>query len=148
MPFPWKVKSRRYRSLSVSRKRVLVGDADEIVLALILHILQRQGYAVDVTIEAAEFTRRLRAGRYDAVLVDPAVSPGGAQWIRDLVAAMPELRRVTSSRSGRRCESRSSSGFSSIRFTTAQSSRIRTCRVDFCSAHSFSPFRSAPRPRF
>jgi CheY-like chemotaxis protein len=78
--------------LSVSRKRVLVGDADEIVLALILHILQRQGYAVDVTTEAAELTRRLRAGRYDAVLVDPAVSPGGAQWIRDLVAAMPELR--------------------------------------------------------
>ena len=77
--------------MSVSRKRVLVGDADEIVLALILHILQRQGYAVDVTAEAAEFTQRLRTGRYDAILVDPAMSPGGAQWIRDLVATMPEL---------------------------------------------------------
>ena len=78
--------------MSVSRKRVLVGDADEIVLALILHILQRQGYAVDVTAEAAEFTQKLRTGRYDAILVDPAMSPSGAQWIRDLVATMPELR--------------------------------------------------------
>jgi len=78
--------------LSVSRKRVLVGDADEIVLALILHILQRQGYAVDVTAEAAEFTQRLRTGRYDAILVDPAMSPSGVEWIRDLVATMPELR--------------------------------------------------------
>jgi len=78
--------------LSVSRKRVLVGDADEIVLALILHILQRQGYAVDVTAEAAEFTRRLHTGRYDAILVDPAMSPSGVEWIRDLVATMPELR--------------------------------------------------------
>jgi len=78
--------------LSVSRKRVLVGDADEIVLALILHILQRQGYTVDVTAEAAEFTRRLHTGRYDAILVDPAMSPSGVEWIRDLVATMPELR--------------------------------------------------------
>lgn len=78
--------------MSVSRKRVLVGDADEIVLALILHILQRQGYSVDVTTEAAEFTQSLRTGRYDAILVDPAMSPSGAQWIRDLVATMPELR--------------------------------------------------------
>lgn len=78
--------------MSVSRKRVLVGDADEIVLALILHILQRQGYAVDVTAEAAEFTRRLHTGRYDAILVDPAMSPSGVEWIRDLVATMPELR--------------------------------------------------------
>ena len=78
--------------MSVSRKRVLVGDADEIVLALILHILQRQGYTVDVTAEAAEFTRRLHTGRYDAILVDPAMSPSGVEWIRDLVATMPELR--------------------------------------------------------
>jgi CheY-like chemotaxis protein len=72
---------------------VLVGDADEIVLALILHILQRQGYAVDVTSEAAEFAQRLRRGRYDAILVDPAMSPSGVHWVRDLVATMPELRK-------------------------------------------------------
>lgn len=78
--------------MSVSRKRVLVGDADEIVLALILHILQRQGYAVDVTTEAVEFAQKLRTGSYDAILVDPAMSPNGVQWIRDLLSTLPNLR--------------------------------------------------------
>ena len=57
--------------MSLSRKRILVGDADEIVLALILHILQRQGYEVDVTTRPEEFSDKLRARDYHAVLVDP-----------------------------------------------------------------------------
>src|SRR4029077_19560173 len=84
-PFLGNVKSRRYRTLSLSRKRVLVADADEIVLALILHILQRQGYDVDVTTQAEEFSEKLRAGQYQAVLVDPNISPKGVKWIKSIL---------------------------------------------------------------
>jgi DNA-binding response OmpR family regulator len=75
--------------LSLSRKRVLVGDADEIVLALILHILQRQGYLVDVTTRPEEFSERLRAGQYHAVLVDPDLSPHGVKWVKGILAEFP-----------------------------------------------------------
>src|SRR4029077_7879375 len=74
-PFLENVNRRRYRALSLPRKRVLVADADEIVLALILHILQRQGYDVDVTTRPEELSERLRAGQYQAVLIDPNISP-------------------------------------------------------------------------
>jgi DNA-binding response OmpR family regulator len=75
--------------LSLSRKRVLVADADEIVLALILHILQRQGYEVDVTTRPEELSEKLRAGHYHAVLVDPNLSPQGVKWIKGILAEFP-----------------------------------------------------------
>jgi DNA-binding NtrC family response regulator len=77
--------------LSPSGKRVLVGDADEIVLALILHILQRQGYQVDVTTRPDVFSEKLRNGNYHAVLVDPNVSPQGVKWIKTILADFPGL---------------------------------------------------------
>jgi DNA-binding NtrC family response regulator len=79
--------------LSLSRKRVLIGDADEIVLALTLHILQRQGYLVDVTSMADEFSKKLRAAQYHAVLVDPNVSPKGVQWIKSVLNEFPDVAR-------------------------------------------------------
>src|SRR4029077_14211020 len=85
------VNSRRYRTLSLPRKRVLVADADEIVLALILHILQRQGYDVDVTTRPEDLSERLRAGQYQAVLVDPNISPKGVKWIKSILTEFPGL---------------------------------------------------------
>jgi len=75
--------------LSLSRKRVLVGDSDEIVLALTLHILQRQGYEVDVTTKPQEFSEKLHAREYHAVLVDPNLSPQGLKWVKSLLAEFP-----------------------------------------------------------
>ena len=75
--------------MSLSRKRILVGDADEIVLALILHILQRQGYEVDVTTRPEEFSDKLRARDYHAVLVDPNISPLGVKWVKSVLAEFP-----------------------------------------------------------
>jgi DNA-binding NtrC family response regulator len=75
--------------LSQSRKRILVGDADEIVLALILHILQRQGYDVDATTRAEEFSEKLSAHNYQAVLVDPNLSPHGLKWVKGILAQFP-----------------------------------------------------------
>ena len=77
--------------MSLSRKRVLIGDADEIVLALTLHILQRQGYLVDVTSHPEEFSKKLRATQYHAVLVDPNLSLKGVQWIKSVVAEFPDV---------------------------------------------------------
>jgi DNA-binding NtrC family response regulator len=79
--------------LSLSHKRVLIGDADEIVLALTLHILQRQGYQVDVTSLPDEFSKKLRAAHYHAVLVDPNVSPQGVRWIKSVLAEFPDVAR-------------------------------------------------------
>ena len=56
--------------MSSSPRKVLVADSDEIVLALISHILCRQGYAVDVALSADEAAARLAQREYHAVLID------------------------------------------------------------------------------
>ena len=56
--------------LSSPRKRVLVAEADEIVLALISHILNRQGYSVEVAVSAEAASKRLVSERFDAILLD------------------------------------------------------------------------------
>jgi len=89
--------------LSLSRKRVLVGDADEIVLALTLHILQRQGYEVDVTTRPEEFSEKLRKANYHAVLVDPNISSTGVMWVKSVLADFPGLcsRLILASAAGK-----------------------------------------------
>ncbi len=57
------------RSLSPSPK-VLVADTDEIVVALISHILSRQGYSVDVALTADSAAKQLSAREYAAILID------------------------------------------------------------------------------
>jgi len=68
--------------LSSSPRRVLVADVDEIVVALISHILHRQGYVVDVALSLTDATASLARSRYDAVIVDAKLC--------DAVAAFPD----------------------------------------------------------
>ncbi|PYQ49764.1 MAG: hypothetical protein DMF59_12615 [Acidobacteria bacterium] len=56
------------------RPRVLVAESDVIVLALISHILNRQGYIVDTAGTAAEADAHLKARSYDAILLDAKVA--------------------------------------------------------------------------
>ena len=58
------------RSLSSSHAKVLVAESDEIVLALISHILHRQGYSVDVAITAEEAANHLMQRDYRAIVID------------------------------------------------------------------------------
>jgi DNA-binding response OmpR family regulator len=66
----------------VSSKRVLVADADEIILAIVRHILTTRGYSVDVVTSAGSLDERLRANSYTAILVDLNLS--GEEWLRSL----------------------------------------------------------------
>lgn len=56
--------------MSSSSRKVLVAESDEIVLALISHILHRQGYLVDVALTADDAMQCLRLKQYNAVVVD------------------------------------------------------------------------------
>jgi len=56
--------------VSSIRKRILVADGDEIVVGLIAHILNGQGYLVDVALTVDEARDRLVSHRYAAMLFD------------------------------------------------------------------------------
>ncbi len=73
--------------MSSPSRRILVADGDEIVLALISHIVNRQGYSVDVASTAEEARMRLASQRYEAVLLDSNLS--------EALAASPELAART-----------------------------------------------------
>jgi DNA-binding response OmpR family regulator len=62
-----------------------VAESDDIVLALISHILNRQGYLVDVAASAEEAESRLAATLHDAVLLDAKLPGGGPDWMRRCV---------------------------------------------------------------
>jgi DNA-binding response OmpR family regulator len=59
-----------------------VAESDDIVLALISHILNRQGYLVDVAGSAVEAESHLAANMPDAALLDTKLPGGGADWMR------------------------------------------------------------------
>jgi CheY-like chemotaxis protein len=59
-----------------------VAESDDIVLALISHILNREGYLVDVAGSALEAESRLAANIPDAALLDTKLPGGGADWMR------------------------------------------------------------------
>ena len=59
-----------------------MAESDDIVLALISHILNRQGYLVDVAASAEEAESRLAATLHDAVLLDARLPGGGPDWMR------------------------------------------------------------------
>jgi DNA-binding response OmpR family regulator len=62
-----------------------VAESDDIVLALISHILNRQGYLVDVAASAEEAESRLAMALHDAVLLDARLPGGGPDWMRRCV---------------------------------------------------------------
>jgi DNA-binding response OmpR family regulator len=63
-----------------------VAESDDIVLALISHILHTQGYLVDVAGTALEAESHLAAHTHDAVLLDGRLPGGGADWMRRCVS--------------------------------------------------------------
>jgi len=75
--------------LDVTRKRVLVVDSDAIVLALITHILTRQGYAVE---PRAGYEEAIAcAGAFDAAVVEVGAS-GDGTLLASLLERAPDLR--------------------------------------------------------
>jgi DNA-binding response OmpR family regulator len=77
-------------------KKVVVGDPDAIVLALICHILTREGYDVVAVPDREELLRLIRAGNYDALIVDTSLD-----GVLEVVKTAPSAARVilTSARS-------------------------------------------------
>lgn len=59
-----------------------MAESDDIVLALISHILSRQGYIVDIAASAIEAEMRLAANMPDAALLDTKLPGGGPDWMR------------------------------------------------------------------
>ena len=59
-----------------------MAESDDIVLALISHILHRQGYLVDVAGSAEEAESHLAVNMPDAALLDTRLPGGGAEWMR------------------------------------------------------------------
>jgi CheY-like chemotaxis protein len=78
-PPPGNVRCGGTRSLP-NQQRVLVADRDEIVAALVSHILHRQGYSVDIALAADEAASRLAATQYAALLVDSKLAPDLAEF--------------------------------------------------------------------
>ena len=70
-------------------KRVLVGDGDPIVLALVSHILTRQGFATNPVADRDELLRLMKEGVFDAILVDAAI-----EGVLDAVAGAAAPRRA------------------------------------------------------
>jgi CheY-like chemotaxis protein len=60
--------------LSSPQRKILVAAGDEIVVALISHLLHRQGYLVESALSSDEVAGRLTDGHYDAILLDSAFS--------------------------------------------------------------------------
>ena len=69
--------------MSPHRKRVVVIESDDIVLALILHILKRQGFDVDTAVDAAAALEFL-AKRPDVVIADGGVVSQLADVLRTM----------------------------------------------------------------
>ena len=59
-----------------------MADSDDIVLALISHILHRQGYVVDVAGSAEEAESHLAVNIPDLALLDVKLPGGGPDWMR------------------------------------------------------------------
>lgn len=56
--------------MATSAKRVVVGDRDAVVLALISYILQRQGFSIESVTQREHLLEIIREGEFDAMVVD------------------------------------------------------------------------------
>ena len=73
--FPGNIKkSEVARKLSSPPSKILVADTDEIVLALITHILHRQGYSVDVAVTLEQAQQCLSLNSYAAIVIDSTLT--------------------------------------------------------------------------
>ena len=85
---------------------MLVAESDDIVLALISHILNRQGYIVDTAGTADEADAHLKANNYQAIILDakmPRVDAGRVSRCADggrrlLILATEDLEPGVSAR--------------------------------------------------
>src|SRR5207253_4480983 len=66
--WPWE--TREVGGTRPLSRKVLVADLDEVVAALISHILSRQGYSVDVALTAQTAAACLSQWDYGAILLD------------------------------------------------------------------------------
>jgi DNA-binding response OmpR family regulator len=64
-----------------SQKKVLVAESDEVVLVLISHLLTRQSYVVETSVDALEADLMLQRATYDALIVDAKVPNGGLELL-------------------------------------------------------------------
>lgn len=78
-----------------SQKKVLVAESNEVVLVLISHILTRQSYLVETSIDALEADLMLQRENYDALIVDAKVPNGGLELIRRIAARDAAFLRRT-----------------------------------------------------
>ena len=53
-----------------SVKKVVVGDGDAVVLALVAYILKRQGFHAEPVVERDQLLDLIRYGQFDAMVVD------------------------------------------------------------------------------
>ena len=79
--------------MEAAPKKVLVAEADEIVLVLITHVLTRQSYLVRRSMTAAETAALLATENYDVVVVASRLRDTGADFVPSLLAANPELEQ-------------------------------------------------------
>lgn len=78
-----------------AQKKVLVVESDEIVLVLISHILTRQSYVVETSVDAFEADRMLQSAPYDALIVDTRIANGGVDLVRRIAARDAGFLRKT-----------------------------------------------------
>ena len=77
--------------MEVSRK-VLVAEADEVVLVLITHILTRQSYTVHRAATAAETEQLIARGDYDAMIVAPCMPDDCSGFLCRILETNPALK--------------------------------------------------------
>lgn len=77
--------------MDAQSKKVLVVEDDEVIVALISHILTRNSYVVHTTFDALEADDMLARDRYDAILLDLKMPNGGVDFIRRIERTNPAL---------------------------------------------------------
>jgi two-component system nitrogen regulation response regulator GlnG len=71
----------------MSPPRVLVADDDASIRGLVRTLLRRERFEVDEASNGDEVMRRMRAARYDAVVLDLMMGPGSGLDVLDAVKA-------------------------------------------------------------
>jgi DNA-binding response OmpR family regulator len=77
--------------LEFQPKKVLVVENDEVIVVLISHILTRQSYVVNTTLDGLEAADMLARDEYDAILLDLKMPNGGVDLIHRIERQNPAL---------------------------------------------------------
>lgn len=73
-----------------SHKKILIAESDEVVRALIRHILERQGFHVEAVSDCAQLLEKVRQHHYDAVILDLA-GKSGAVAVLEIAKSSPQV---------------------------------------------------------